>query len=177
MAGGMRFSFLVSLVLVAALFDLKWRRIPNWLTVFGWTFGLTLRTYESGWPGLKEALMGSGLALCVYVVMFALHAMGGGDVKLMAAVGAFTGPMQWLSVFALAALAGGAFALVSIFTRGEAARVVSNIGTIIWELVHLRPPHKANPELDVSHSGARTLPHGVAIALGVILLGIYNSSR
>lgn len=173
----MTVPFLVALVLVAALFDLRWRRIPNWLTLFGWTFGVTLQAWEHGWHGVREALTGSLVAFGLYVVLFALRAMGGGDVKLMAAVGAFTGPMQWFSVFLLASFTSGVFALLSIWTKGEATRVAANIGTILWELVHLRAPHLANPELDVSNPGARTLPHGVAIAVAVVALAVYWTSH
>lgn len=170
-------AFLIAFVLVAALFDLRWRRIPNWLTVFGWTFGLTLQCLEHGWAGAKEALLGSLVAFAVYTVMFALRAMGGGDVKLMTAVGAFTGPMQWLSVFLIASMVSGVFALMTLWTKGEVTRTAAGIGTILWELVHLRAPFRANPELDVSHSRARTIPHGVAIAVAVIALAIYRASH
>jgi prepilin peptidase CpaA len=173
----LKFPFLVSMVVIAAIFDLRWRRIPNWLTAFGWSFGVMLQGIDAGWNGVWDAFLGTGVALAIYVTLFALRAMGGGDVKLMAAVGAFTGPVQWFSVFLLAALVGGVFALVAVWTRGEATRAMSKIGTILWELVHLRAPHTADPELDVANAGARTLPHGAAIAAGTILLLIYNSSR
>ena len=157
------------MVSVAALFDLRFRRIPNWLTALGWVAGIGFQTYLRGWPGAQDAVLGSLLGFGVYVLLFALRAMGGGDVKLMAAVGAFTGPKEWFVVFILASLIGGAIALVAVLTRGELVRVARNIATVFWELVHLRPPHGANPELDVANDRARTLPHGVSIAIASLL--------
>lgn len=160
---------LALLVAVAAVYDLRFRRIPNWLTVSGWLLGIAVQTYMRGWPGAADALLGSLLGFGVYCLLFALRAMGGGDVKLMAAVGAFTGPREWFVVFILASLIGGAIALVAVLTKGELVRVVRNIATVVWELVHLRPPHAANPELDVANDKARTLPHGVSIAIASLL--------
>lgn len=156
-------------MLVAAIFDLQFRRIPNWLTGLGWVVGIGVQSYQRGWPGAQDALLGSALGLGVYVLLFALRAMGGGDVKLMAAVGAFTGPKEWFVVFVLASLIGGAIAVVAVLTRGELVRVARNIATVIWELAHLRAPHAANPELDVASEKARTLPHGVSIAIASLL--------
>ena len=160
---------LAALALTAALFDLRFRRIPNWLTAGGWITGVAAQTYLQGWPGAKEALLGSALGFGVYAFLFSLRAMGGGDVKLMAAIGSFTGPRQWLVVFVLASLIGGVVAIVAVLTRGELTRVGRNIGVIIWELLHLRAPHAANPELDVASAQARTLPHGVSIAVATLL--------
>ena len=80
------------LVVVAAYLDLRDRRIPNWLTGTGVLVGLGSNYYQSGWPGLRNGLLGLSAAFALYALLFALRAMGGGDVKLMAAVGAFTGP-------------------------------------------------------------------------------------
>jgi prepilin peptidase CpaA len=174
---GMLKPFLISFVLVAALFDLRWRRIPNWLNLTGWIFGMVLQFYTSGLEGVGQGLMGTAVALAVYGTLFALRAMGGGDVKLMGAVGAFTGPLNWFSVFLTAALMGGFIGLVSVFTRGEFTRVGRNMAVVVWELVHLRAPHKASAELDVASPQARTLPHGVAIAVGTVLWALYTASR
>lgn len=161
---------LAALVLVAAFTDIRSRTIPNWLTGAGFLLGLILQIAQRGWiPGLREALLGAGLGFAVYLGLFALRAMGGGDVKLMGAVGAFTGPQDWLLVFVLASVIGGVLALISLLTRGGLVRAARNVASLIWELLHLRAPHKANPELNIDNPAARTLPHGVAIALGVVV--------
>ena len=66
------------------------------LVVAGFVVGIALNTWLAGWPGTQQSLMGFGLAALVYVPLFILRAMGGGDVKLMAAAGAIIGPRDWL---------------------------------------------------------------------------------
>src|SRR4051812_12918709 len=94
-------AMLLLLVLGAAVFDARYRRIPNWLTLAGVLLGLALNTWLYGvfptkqvqgtWGGLVFAAEGLGFAFAVYLFLYALRAMGAGDVKLMAAVGAMTG--------------------------------------------------------------------------------------
>src|SRR5689334_20619064 len=86
---------LLTLVIAAAVYDVRYRRIPNWLTASGVLVGLSLNTWlrqAAGplpwWPGLKFGLTGMLIAFGVYFVLYVAHAMGAGDVKLMAAVGA-----------------------------------------------------------------------------------------
>ena len=155
-------------MVLAAFLDLRSRRIPNWLTVTGAVTGLSVNIYLHHWAGLLTGLLGMLLALAVYGFLFALRAMGGGDVKLMAAVGAFTGPREWLTIFAITAIVGGLFAMLTLLTRGGLKRTLSNIGVILGSLVRLRAPHGDRPDLDVSNPSSRTLPHGAAIASGVL---------
>src|SRR5690242_11677682 len=83
---------LIALVLGAAIYDVRYRRIPNWLTVMGVAVGLLLNSFlYPGWPGLRLGLLGLAVAFGVYFVLYALRAMGAGDVKLMAAIGAMVG--------------------------------------------------------------------------------------
>ena len=160
---------LEALVVLAAFLDLRSRRIPNWLTGAGVVAGLGVSAFFSGWVGLQNGLLGMLLALVVYGFLFALRAMGGGDVKLMAAVGAFTGPQPWLYIFAITSVVGGVFAVITLVTRGGLWRTLSNVAAIAGSLIRLRPPHQDRPDLDVAHSSARTLPHGAAIAVGVLV--------
>ena len=78
-------------VVVAAILDLIWHRISNLLTVGGLIAALMMRFVWQGWDGLVEGLAGFAVAFCIYLPLYAARWMGGGDVKLMAAVGAFLG--------------------------------------------------------------------------------------
>jgi len=142
------------------------RVIPNWLVLAGFAAGFGLNTILGGWQGLIAATLGFGLALLIYIPLYILRAMGGGDVKLMAAVGCMAGPQNWFLIFILASLLGGVFALILIFTRNAAGGVLWNILHILKELVRLRLPFQSKPELDIGHSKALTMPHGLAIAAG-----------
>lgn len=154
------------LALIAGVFDYRSRRIPNWLSLTGLAAGLAGNLYLSGFNGLKQAALGCGLALLLYLPLFLLRAMGGGDVKLMAALGSIIGPNAWLIVFILTALLGGIAAIGLLLYRGGLLRALVNVGRILGSLGQLEAPHAAHPELDVAHPHAVTLPHAVVIALG-----------
>ncbi len=104
------------MVLVAAIYDVRYRRIPNWLNVSGVLLGIALNTFlYQGLPGLVFSLKGLILAFGIYVVLYALHAMGAGDVKLMAAIGAIVGWENWFGIFIVTAVVGG---IMSLDPRG-----------------------------------------------------------
>jgi prepilin peptidase CpaA len=153
------------LVIAAAVFDARQRRIPNWLTLSGVLSGLALNTLLYAIPGLWMSLQGIGLALLIYFPLHALHALGAGDVKLMAAIGAFTGPADWLAVFVLTALFGGILALVVIAAQGRLLRTFRNIGLIVTSIRSGQTPW-ANPQLDVRSDRGTRLPHAITIACG-----------
>jgi prepilin peptidase CpaA len=152
---------------VAAISDLRSRSIPNWLTLGGVTAGVAAQIIFGGWAGARAAALGFGLAMLVYLPLFMLRAIGGGDVKLMAAIGAAAGPQNWLAIFLITSILGGPIALVTIVMRGRVGKTMRNIGAILSQLVRLRAPHRAEPELDVAHPKVLGLPHGAVIALGV----------
>jgi prepilin peptidase CpaA len=161
---------LVGLTGISAITDLYSRRIPNPVIVAGFIAGVALNTWIGGWSGLLHSLSGFGLAILIYVPLFILRAMGGGDVKLMAAAGAIVGPRDWFTLFIFASLAGGAIALGMLLARNALGAAFWKIMHILKELAHFRAPYKSQPDLDISSAQALTMPHGVAIAIGAALL-------
>ena len=156
------------IVIVAAATDIRSRRIPNWLTLFGVCAGLSLNWYISGLPGILTSLEGMGLGFGAYFVLYCLHAMGAGDVKLMAAVGAIIGPGNWFAVFIATAIAGGVLALGLMIWKGRVRETLWNVFFIAGELAHFRAPHKRRSDLDVKDPRSLKMPHGVAIAAGTV---------
>ena len=160
---------LLVMLLAAAVFDVLYRRIPNWLTVSGVVLGILVNTVI-GPPvaGIGFALAGLGVAFGIYVALYALHAMGAGDVKLMAAVGAVVGWENWFGIFIATALVGGIMSLILIASRGRVRKTLFNVGFILDEMKHLRPAYLTNEELDVKNKKALGLPHGAVIAVGTL---------
>src|SRR5260370_9434240 len=159
---------LAGLVVVAAVYDIRVRRIPNGLGAGGFCRGFILNTAILRLDGLALAGLGAMLALAIYLPLFALRAMGGGDVKLMVAIGALTGPRNWIILFLLTAILGGILALAMLLIRGGLVRAVQNVLFILGGLVRLRLPFRSDPALHISHPRAVTLPHGVSIAIGTL---------
>ncbi|MNY05908.1 Type IV leader peptidase family protein [compost metagenome] len=113
---------LVAMVIVAAVSDVRSRRIPNWLVAAGLALALVAQVATHG-PA-DGALVWIGGAATGAVMLLAVYLMGGmgaGDVKLMGAVGAFMGVAGAAHVAVVGFLAGGALAIAALLLRRIAA--------------------------------------------------------
>ncbi len=161
---------LLILVFCAAVWDWRYRRIPNWLTMSGAVAGLALNGFLNPvLPGLWFSLKGLLLGFGVYLVLHLLRAMGAGDVKLMAAVGSITGAADWFGIFLITAILGGALAIIVSILKRRLGKTLFNVGFIFSEMKNLRPAYLKNEELDVKSNKALRMPHGVVIALGTVI--------
>jgi prepilin peptidase CpaA len=168
---------LVALVATAAVYDWRYRRIPNWLALTGWITGFAMHGLLGGWAGVKVAAGGFALGFGVYLLLYLIHAMGAGDVKLMGAVGALAGADNWFLIFVLTAVLGGVAAVVMMATKRRFRKTLWNVGYILSELIHFRAPYLTREELDVKNDKAFTLPHGIAIAAGTAVALIVAAVR
>lgn len=155
---------LLILLAIAVFTDLRERRIPNWLTVSGMLAGIALTSLEVG--GVPTtALLGALLAFVLAFPLFALGGVGAGDVKLLVAVTAFTGPGGLLPMIIYGGIAGGVLALVSAVRRGVVLPVVMSSCGLLLHLITLGR-HGERPTL--ATPGAHAVPYGVAIAAGAV---------
>lgn len=159
---------LLAVLLVAAVYDVRFRRIPNWVTVTGVALGLALNAFLFGLPGVWFSLRGLGLAFGVYLVLYIIRAMGAGDVKLMAAVGALVGWQVWFVIFFFTAILGGVMGVILIASRGRIGKTLGNIGFILTELKSGRPAYIKREELDARSPKAVGLAHGAVIAVATV---------
>jgi prepilin peptidase CpaA len=160
---------LVIFVCLAAILDVRTRRIPNWLTVSALAVGVTAQLLLRGAAGGRAAALGFAVAVALTLPLFALRALGGGDVKLMAAAGAMAGPWSFLVIFVLNALFGGVAAIVLAIRRRRLSRALRNVGVIFTDLAHGRAPHTSHPQLDISSGQALTLPRAPIFASATLL--------
>jgi prepilin peptidase CpaA len=160
------------LVAIAAVFDIRSRRIPNWLVLAGLVVGVGWNVYAWGVvgkdSGLLRAAEGLGLGFILYFPLYLIRARGAGDVKLLAAVGAVVGPGNCLWIFLLTAVLGGVLAIILLMFRGRMRKTFFNVGMIIEDLVHFRAPYRSSDELDVTTNKGLRLPHGAIIAVGTL---------
>ena len=159
---------LLVVVAMAAVFDLRTRRIPNWLNLAGIITGFGINAL-AGRHGIASAAAGLLFSLLIYVPLYLVRGMGAGDVKLMAAVGAIAGPVNWIGIFLLTALVGGFASVVLILAKRRWRQTLSNLYLIITELVHRRAPVKRNERLDIRNNRALRMPHGAFICSGAML--------
>jgi prepilin peptidase CpaA len=155
----------IPLAIVIAYYDVRYRRIPNPFVLATLVSGLAINLITGGLPGLYASVAGCLLA---FILMFMLHifgAMGAGDVKLFAAIGAVTGVQLVLPTFLVVVLTGGLLALVSIIRAGV---VVTTMHRVLQILVGLLPGWEM-PKFAVPSDRKHTIPYGVAITLGSII--------
>ncbi len=156
-----------AVVLIAGYYDLRWRRIPNWLTLPSVLVGLALNGILFGVHGLVKSGEGVALAMLINFPLYLLHARGAGDVKLLAAVGALVGIVDWIAIFIISGILGGVVAIILMLAKGRFRKTFWNVGYILNELIHFRAPHLKSEELDVKSAVAFRIPQGTIIALGV----------
>ncbi|QOY91054.1 A24 family peptidase [Paludibaculum fermentans] len=161
---------LAAVVLIAAACDIRSRNIPNWLSLGGVLIGLALHPYLAGWTGLKFSAGGLGLAVLMFVPLFVLRWLGGGDVKLMAAVGALAGAGNLFIIFIMDAILGGAVALIAVLFKRRGARTLRNIGRMITALFRGKAPYQETEELEAGSETSMGMPRAVTIALATLLV-------
>ncbi|MBV8283528.1 MAG: prepilin peptidase [Candidatus Eremiobacteraeota bacterium] len=133
----------------AAVTDLRTRRIPNTIPLALALFGVTFNVF-GGWRPALSAVAAGILVLVVGTLPFSLGALGGGDVKLLAACGCVFGLSELLPLVVYTALIGGAVALVFLVLRrisGTKERVrlpyaIAIAGGVLWiSLADTALPH------------------------------------
>lgn len=106
-------DFILFLTLGISLYtDLTKRRIYNWITIPAFVLGLSINTWQNGLAGFKQSMLGWTIGLFILFIPFILGGIGGGDIKLLAAIGALKGPVFILQTVLLTALAGGLYILL-----------------------------------------------------------------
>jgi len=146
--------------------DVRGRRIPNGLTYSGLITALVVRTGLAGWTGLKGGLLGLLLAGGIFYLFFLLGGMGGGDVKLVAAVGAWAGTAQIGSILIVSAIAGGILAVGYMVVFRQMRQTLLNTVELVRN--HMTSGLQPHPVINVQQSNTLRLPYGLAVAMGTL---------
>jgi len=168
---------LCALLALAVWNDLRTRRIPNALVFGGAVLGVLLNAalpsgdglfiQPFGGIGLLMSLAGLGVGLGLLLPMYAMRALGAGDVKLMAMLGAFVGPWSVAGIVLLTLLAGGVLALAVAAYNGRLKIMVGNTWQMLkYSMLRSLAGEVAKVEAPAAASGR--LPYAVAIAAGAL---------
>lgn len=161
-------AILVPGILYASWVDYAERRVPNWLNAVLAVTGLAMQTVWYGGSGLGWGLAGLLTGFALLIVPWLMHGMGAGDVKLMAAIGAWLGPVLTLWSFAAGGIIGGVVALVMIFSTGRAVHAYTNLQTIATKLRRFDTAFGEFGGAKTFGATSQLLPYGVPLTAGTL---------
>jgi prepilin peptidase CpaA len=150
---------------VASIWDVRVRRIPNWLSYSALATALVV-AYRDGGIGLGTAAAGAGIGLAAFVGPFALGAVGAGDVKFAAVVGAWLGPRLGLNALILGSAAGLFVALAIAAASGRAGRALSSAAGVVW-MAAATMSLTSLPPSDRNEERLAPIPYALPLAGGV----------
>jgi prepilin peptidase CpaA len=151
----------------ACVTDLRSRRIPNVLTFGAAAVAVLFHTFAPGGAGLGFAAAGWLVGALIMFVPFALGGLGGGDVKLLAALGAWLGPVSALWIGLYAGVAGGVMAIAVALCAGYTRTALSNVWLLLqhWRVAGLRQLK----DISLEGSGGPRLAYALPIFAGLLI--------
>ncbi len=163
--------YLMAILAIASLIDIKSLRIPNWLTYSTLAVGISYFSFVRGYEGFLFSLTGAAAGCVLLIFPFVIGATGAGDVKLLAAVGGFLGPMGAFKVFILSGILGFVYALLLLGSQGLLVGTFKRYGRILkafiitGKILYL-PASLREKQIKIKF--------GLAIALGTCLYIVSN---
>jgi prepilin peptidase CpaA len=174
------FSVTTLVALIAAVIDFRRFRVPNRLTFSLCLSGLVFHTAVGGFAGMQYSAVGIAVGFAVLLLFYIMGVMGAGDVKLLAAVGAWIGGTNTLYVFCVAGIATGIHSLVALAWQRR-LRVVPTVFHVCLVQMMTLGSHVSRSEAgSLAEATARddrrryVMPFAVMIAIGVVLVAVWQ---
>ncbi|MFL6600889.1 MAG: prepilin peptidase [Steroidobacteraceae bacterium] len=160
-------AWLLAFVIAFAITDLRTRRIPNLLTVSAALVGLALNVRTAGSSGAMLSLAGLLTGLGAFLPFYLARGFGAGDVKAMAAIGAFLGGNGALLTAGWILMAGAIGGVLVLFVRGGRGALQALARRWFWRAYEVYATGRAPQIQPPAHdSAALRFPYGMAIACG-----------
>ena len=163
-------AVLVPGVLLASWIDYSQRRVPNWLNLALIVTGFAVQGALHGWSGLATGGLGLLTGFGLLIIPWTMHAMGAGDVKLMAAIGVWIGPMLTLYSFALGAVLGGVAGVVMILSARRLRTAFANMAIILEKCTSRATLFSEYGSVKSFGSSGQLLPYGVPLTAGTLVI-------
>jgi prepilin peptidase CpaA len=152
--------------LTAGITDLRYRKIPNWLTYPAIPIAILLHWIGAGSHAALLSLAGAAIGLGVLLPFVLLGGLGGGDWKLMGALGAFFEPRRLVPVLILTLMINGIMALALVLWKKRVGQTARNVGRITSAMFKLRAP---GADLSIDNPETEKVPFGIAAAIATLL--------
>ncbi|WP_330948630.1 A24 family peptidase [Virgibacillus sp. MG-45] len=123
-------------LIIAFLIDIKHHKIPNWLSLSGMLVGILYHLVTNGLDGLIFSFFGLLVAGAIFMLLYLFKAIGAGDVKLFAAIGAIVGVQLVLYMMMYSIIVAGLIAIVILlFTKTFLQKLTSAFFHIIGSIL------------------------------------------
>ncbi len=162
-------------VIYAAYIDGKELRVPNAITypmiIAGWIYSMVAfgMDGQGALTGLGWSMAGTAVGLATLLPMYAIGGMGAGDVKMMAAIGAWVYCATTFYAFCWSAIIGAILAVIMIVMSGQGKKHWNQFFFITNEIMTVRNPEVLATIAAERKSSMRLLPYGIPIAIGTVL--------
>jgi prepilin peptidase CpaA len=162
---------------VASVTDLWKFKVPNLITLPLLGSGLLFHGVSGGWEGLGRSVLGCLFGFGILIGFYLLGGMGAGDVKLLAALGSWLGPVLTAYLFVVSALAAGIYSFVLILMYGRLADTWHSLQVIYYRLAILGRYFGAEDRVEAGVKAwdrrRRVIPFAAMMGLGLIALLIW----
>jgi prepilin peptidase CpaA len=153
---------LIAILVIAAIIDFKFKKVPNIVTIPTMVAGMSMSFIESGFIGLLISTAGLFIGIALLYLPYAAGGMGAGDVKLLGAIGAIKGPRFVFITFLVMALIGGLMAVVraaSVMKRADMRTFSTSVRTVYYtrKWADMKVPEYVRKE---------KIPYAIAISAG-----------
>lgn len=149
-------------MVVVSIYDVRERRIPNRLNLAGLAVGLLLQAGFGGVQGILSGLSGFAVGFAILLLPFIAGMVGGGDVKFVAAAGAFLGWQLLLVGLGIGVVVGGVVGAISLVKRHRFGAAMRSLAADLVCLSSGVRPTKLQ-----ASTATETLPYGVSLAIGL----------
>jgi prepilin peptidase CpaA len=163
-------AVLIPGILLASWIDYSQRRVPNWLNLSLILLGFAAQACYFGWNGIGTGFAGMLVGFGLLIVPWMMHGMGAGDVKLMAAIGVWIGPLLTLYSFLAGAMIGGVAAVVMIVSTGRLRMACNNIGLILAKCSSRQTIFSEVGSAKSFGDTSQLLPYGVPLTAGTLVI-------
>lgn len=162
-------AIVLLLLAIAVVCDVKSHRIPNWLVFSGALVGMAYHALSSNGMGGMASVQGLAVGLAAFMPLYLIRAMGAGDVKLMAMVGAYLGPGSAFGAVLTVFIAGGVLALAAAIRNKALPRLYENLRFIMADMSMKMMVGGAAAQVDAVPVSAGKVPYALAIATGTVI--------
>ncbi|MBX3393811.1 MAG: prepilin peptidase [Phycisphaerae bacterium] len=175
--GGFEQAVLAALVpamLFASWNDYRRHRVPNWLNASIFAAGVAVHCWLGGLSGLAMSVGGAAVGFGALFLLWAIRAMGAGDVKFMAAIGAWMGPSLTVQSLLFGGVFGGVLAVGMIACQKRWMQTYLNLGIVMRKVGSVQTAFSEFGSVRELSQSSGKMPYAIPLTLGTLCVLFTN---